>query len=60
MKATINIIAFFILLLAFVLSGCSQSRYTTAAAPKNCKSDSSYLSPTGETIGWEDIKRMPR
>jgi hypothetical protein len=49
-----------ILLGMILLAGCSGTKYLTLSRQAGNRADSSYISPTGETIGWDDIKHMPR
>ena len=48
------------LLVIVLLTSCARQHYTLAPAPGTTDGDSSCVTPTGEKIGWEDIKRMPR
>ena len=48
------------ILLFFLFIGCARQNYTRPVYQENSSSDSSQVTPTGEKIGSEDIKRLPK
>jgi len=48
------------ILLFFLFIGCARQNYTRTVNQESSSSDSSQVTPTGEKIGSEDIKRLPK
>ncbi len=60
MKARGITLMFLIALLFFLGVGCAEQKYAANKQAENKEIKGSRVTPTGEIIGWEDIRRMPR